>query len=233
LNRVIGSEKGNIGKVALRTGSWQSDTLLELEIGSSGGLIGAGGDGGTPSGGAGQDGTSALGLEYPTTINNRGYIQGGMGGGGAGGTGFGRSCARVQRGCDGCSEIQSAGGGGGGGAGFPVGDGKGNGSNGTISAGGSGGAGISQGGGSNAGPTPTDESGCRVRARGGDGGNGGSTPNSPGQSGQTGGEISSNPGGAGGLSGYSIIMNDGATYSLIPGSNALEGSSPTSSVTIQ
>lgn len=223
LNRVIGSDKGNIGKVALRTGTWQSDTLLELEIGTSGGLIGAGGDGGAASGNPGKNGTSALGLEYPTTINNRGYIQGGMGGGGGGGTGVGFGCGRSQRGCDECSDRSAAGAGGGGGAGFPNGSGVGGGQNGTLSVGGNGGIGQSIG----------ENGTCSARAKGGDGGKGGSTPNTAAQAGQNGGDKSGAAGGAGGATGYSIIMNNGATYSLRPGSNALGGSSPTSSVTIQ
>ena len=55
VNRTIGSVKANNdkSKVALRTGSWDSDTELEINIGSNGKIYGAGGDGG--SGGYGHD----------------------------------------------------------------------------------------------------------------------------------------------------------------------------------
>lgn len=221
LNRVIGSEKGDIGKVALRTGSWESDTRLELDIGGSGGLIGAGGNGGTRRSGAASNGTSALGLQYPTAIVNRGYIQGGMGGGGGGGTGYGRKCQRSQRGCDGCYQTSSAGGGGAGGAGFPSGNGSGNGSDGNLNSGGEGGAGNVDDGGS-----------CWIPARGGNGGNGGSTPNSPGQQGQTGGDNGGNAGGARGQSGYAIIINGSGSSTLSNIAGGTTGGGQTSSVSI-
>ena len=49
VNRTIGSVKANNdkSKVALRTGSWDSDTELEINIGSNGKIYGAGGDGGS------------------------------------------------------------------------------------------------------------------------------------------------------------------------------------------
>ena len=45
-NEQIGSNKNNRNNVALRTGSWNSDTELFTVIGSGGSLYGAGGDGG-------------------------------------------------------------------------------------------------------------------------------------------------------------------------------------------
>ena len=46
VNKTIGSAKGSQNNVALRTGGWDSDVVLSVDIGSSGRLYGAGGDGG-------------------------------------------------------------------------------------------------------------------------------------------------------------------------------------------
>ena len=46
VNKTIGSAKGNQANVALRTGTWNSDVVLSVDVGSSGRLYGAGGDGG-------------------------------------------------------------------------------------------------------------------------------------------------------------------------------------------
>ena len=76
--------------VALRTGNWPSGTELRVDVGPSGFLTGAGGNGGEWSGSydgnadGGENGTSALGVEYPATINNGGVIRCGYGGGGGG-----------------------------------------------------------------------------------------------------------------------------------------------------
>tara|TARA_B100000214_G_C23966778_1_gene628070 strand:+ start:975 stop:2081 length:1107 start_codon:yes stop_codon:yes gene_type:complete len=121
----ISSSKGTQTHCALRTGSWDSNTTLSIEIGTSGKLYGAGGDGGDggssneTAGTDGGDGTSALGIDYPCTINNLGVIQGGYGGGGGGGgntktTGGGKKSGAATHG--------SSGGGGGGGAGLPAGN---------------------------------------------------------------------------------------------------------------
>jgi len=130
VNKRIGSDTGNRNNVALITGSWNSNTELILVIGSSGGLYGAGGNGG--SGGYsnasnGGQGSSALGIQYPTTIINQGTIFGGVGGGGGGSGGSGDTHRDVQ---GGCQNVQSqsivvAGGGGGGGRGLPGGAGGG------------------------------------------------------------------------------------------------------------
>ena len=120
----IGSTNLTQNHCAVKTGTWDSGTILEIEIGSSGELYGAGGkggDGGTSNGGQGEDGgvgSSALGIEYACTVNNLGKIQAGYGGGGGGGgrqqqTGGGKKNPAVNNG--------APGGGGGGGAGFPVG----------------------------------------------------------------------------------------------------------------
>ena len=91
VNATIRSVKGTQTHCALRTGNWDSGTVLEIEIGTSGKLYGSGGDGGTggsaneTAGTDGQTGSSALGIQYPCTINNLGVIQSGYGGGGGGG----------------------------------------------------------------------------------------------------------------------------------------------------
>tara|TARA_B100000131_G_scaffold267931_1_gene266448 strand:- start:1718 stop:2839 length:1122 start_codon:yes stop_codon:yes gene_type:complete len=146
VNRTIGSVKANNdkSKVALRTGSWDSDTELEINIGSNGKIYGAGGDGGSGgtghdpkgSGGAGvrnnapNNATSALGIEYfsgnATKIINGGRIQCGYGGGGGGG----HAAKDPDKGM---TDPSQGGSGGGGGAGYP------NGSGGTASTAGTGG----------------------------------------------------------------------------------------------
>ena len=47
VNATISSAKGTQTHCALRTGTWDSNTTLEIEIGTSGKLYGSGGDGGT------------------------------------------------------------------------------------------------------------------------------------------------------------------------------------------
>jgi len=124
VNNTIGSAKGTQTHCALKTGTWDSGTILEIEIGASGKLYGAGGDGGNGGGasnGKGDDGgtgSSALGIQYACTVNNLGVIQSGYGGGGGGGgrsqtTGGGKKTPAVNNG--------APGGGGGGGAGLPAG----------------------------------------------------------------------------------------------------------------
>ena len=94
VNATIRSVKGTQTHCALRTGNWDSGTTLEIEIGTSGRLYGSGGDGGSggsaneTAGADGQTGSSALGIQYPCTINNLGVIQSGYGGGGGGGAGL-------------------------------------------------------------------------------------------------------------------------------------------------
>ena len=84
-------------------------TFLEVLLGPSAAIIGAGGAGGDFTAtetieqqvdadgnlfdvftylfdaGAASSGSSALGIDYPTALTNNGYIQNGFGGGGAGG----------------------------------------------------------------------------------------------------------------------------------------------------
>ena len=127
VNKTIGSAKGNQANVALRTGTWQSDVVLSVDVGSSGKLYGAGGDGGegadsfsdagSQNGTSGGNGTSALGIEHEETavnVQTGGKIICGFGGGGGG------SGARQK---DSGSDRSACGGGGGGGAGLPAGAG--------------------------------------------------------------------------------------------------------------
>ena len=172
VNKNIGSAQGNINNVALRTGSWESNTNLEIVVGPAGTIIGAGGNGGngtTGNGGSGTPGTSALGIQYTTTIINQGLIFGGRGGGGGGGAGVFKRCGRNQRGCKGGQIFFLTGGGGAGGRGFPAGGGGGGGnagSSGTIDSNGSGGAGQF-GQGTQAGFSGTSGAGGAIEQSGG------------------------------------------------------------------
>lgn len=200
VNTRVGSAKGSITNVALRTGDWKnaegnSLTSVEIQVGASGGIYGAGGDGGSSNGNSGSNGTSAIGIDYPTTIVNRGLIQGGGGGGGAGGYAY----ANIATGKKGKGNVPSysTGGGGGGGAGYPFGSGGpaavgayGFGSNGSAGSDGSYTSGGSKGAGGNyAGP-------------GGDGGNGGANGGE--------GTTVTSSGGNGGSAGYAIVVASSA-----------------------
>ena len=109
VNETIGSDAGSVVNTALRTGTWGTATFLEVLLGSSTAIIGAGGAGGDFTAtetieqqvdadgnlfdvftylfdaGAASSGSSALGIDYPTALTNNGTIQNGFGGGGAGG----------------------------------------------------------------------------------------------------------------------------------------------------
>jgi hypothetical protein len=127
VNKIIGSAKGNQANVALRTGTWNSDVVLSVDVGSSGRLYGAGGDGGqgadswsdggSTNGGSGGNGTSALGIEHEETAVN--VQSGGKINAGAPGGGGGAGARQVDSGAD----RSACGGGGGGGAGLPAGSG--------------------------------------------------------------------------------------------------------------
>ena len=201
VNQTVGGRKDNVrSDVALRTGNWPSGTELQIDIGPSGFLTGSGGDGGNGGsydGGNGGNGTSALGVEYPATINNNGVIRCGYGGGG-GGAGAANDPSDKST-----TDFGRSGAGGGGGAGLPAGIGGaagtngfngpepingGPGNNGTLTAGGAGGSGSSHGG-----------------ATGGDGGDGGDLNDIP----QTG-----SPG----------IREDDRAYTNTPGDTGGHGS---------
>ena len=124
INKEIGGKRdNNVADVALRTGVWPSGTELQVDVGSSGRLQGAGGNGGRANRGNannaqdGRNGTSALGVEYPATINNGGIIRCGYGGGG-GGSGASNDPSDKST-----TDYGRSGAGGGGGAGIPAGNG--------------------------------------------------------------------------------------------------------------
>tara|TARA_B100001057_G_scaffold460179_1_gene511016 strand:+ start:295 stop:1314 length:1020 start_codon:yes stop_codon:yes gene_type:complete len=109
---------------SLMTGEWDPDTKLIINVGSVGKIIGAGGNGGRGSEGAGdffagKNGTSAIGINTTQTVSiiNNGLISCGFGGGGGGKGGS----KRVSTGKKSSTIAVSSGGGGGGGAGSPVG----------------------------------------------------------------------------------------------------------------
>ena len=202
VNKDIGSNKSAQNSCALRTGNWNSNTVLEVLVGPNGEIIGAGGNGGagrnSNSGLGGGNGTSGLGIQYEGTGRTRVTIQSGgriAGGGGGGGGGGG---ARVTREIWwGSGDTRTAAGGrGGGGAGLPAGS--------------PGGSKTNRGTGSNGGA-----SGNNPGARGGRGGNGGtlSANGANGSNGFTNGGEQENPaaygGGGGGSAGAAIRRNSG------------------------
>ena len=122
VHQTLGGAKGGKNVCALRTGSFNPGTSLIVDVGSNGKIYGGGGDGGEggndmDAGNPGQDGASALGIDYNgTTVNvsSGGLIRCGFGGGGGGGGG---------RQTDKGSDRRAGGGGGGGGQGYPGGAG--------------------------------------------------------------------------------------------------------------
>ena len=215
VNKRIGSENSpndqsyNRRKCALRTGQWPSGTDLRLDVGSSGQILGAGGDGRKGSSGnsrpdKAQGGTSALGVQFAVHIDNNGIIRCGYGGGG-GGTGGNSDPSKSQQ------DYGRSGGGGGGGAGFPAGDGgsAGTGAFGPPSSGNDGGAGGS--GSPNAGGSPGDGGNPSGGASGGKGGRGGDQ-NDAAQNGSRGsspnrkGYGPNQPGGDAGTPGFGIVF---------------------------
>ena len=209
VNQTIGSEKTRVEHCALRTGSWDSSTTLQVDVGGSGRIGGAGGDGGdggTPfSPGSGTSGTSGLGIQYnPTTVNvaSGGVITAGFGGGGGGGGAYDTDKEATRT---------ASGGGGGGGAGIPAGEGGaagtgsshntngGPGNDGNISEGGAGGGGASN-------------DGEAVSAGGGAGGEASQSAQQGGTG--TGGEGSTYGGGSPGSAGAAIRRNTGFTVNV-------------------
>lgn len=211
-NTRIGSQTGQITYVAFRTGKWDSGTELLLEIGSSTKIYGAGGKGGdsgtsTPS--AGTNGTSALGIDYPTAIINKGYIQAGFGGGG-GGSYRARNVTINSGKKNQYDEWNvSSGGGGGGGAGYPSGKGG--------SSGGSQGSKGSSGSSGTSGGLETKGTGGAGGSEAGAGGNGGQ----PASTNATKGEDKNVTGGAAGATGYTIIFYNDGTGSSVTNYNTI------------
>ena len=201
VNQTLGGAKGGKNVCALRTGSFNPGTHLSVDIGSNGKIYGGGGDGGEggndmDAGNPGQDGASALGIDYNgTTVNvsSGGLIRCGFGGGGGGGGG---------RQTDKGSDRRAGGGGGGGGQGYPGGAGGdrgrthvdgGDGSAGDLNEAGEGGGGGNNGN----------------QAYGGAGGEGGSQGEAA-----DGGGGGNHGGGAGGGQGSAIRKASGVNFSL-------------------
>ena len=209
VNQQIGSEKTRVEHCALRTGSWNSSTTLQVDVGGSGRIGGAGGDGGdggTPfSPGSGASGTSGLGIQYnPTTVNvaSGGIITAGFGGGGGGGGAYDTDKEATRT---------ASGGGGGGGAGIPAGDGGAAGTGSSHGAnGGTGNAGSVSEGGAGGGGASND--GEAVSAAGGTGGEASQSAQQGGTG--TGGEGSTYGGGSPGSAGAAIRRNTGFTVNV-------------------
>jgi len=226
VNKVIGSEKGNQQKCAVRTGSWNNDTHLFIDIGSSGRLFGAGGNGGnggtgTEDGKDGGNGSSALGIEYTgsqsggTTVNLLGSnskIQCGFAGGGGGGGGYADPDKNSE-------DHASGGGGGGGGAGLPAGaGGSGGGSFGKGDDGGDGNDGTKNNGGSGG------SGGSGGESAGGDGGNGGDPNDSAGGGAEGEGNVGKGDGGGTGSNGAAIRKASGVTFQIGTNNGTITGS---------
>ena len=221
VNQTIGSEKTRVEHCALKTGSWDSSTTLQVDVGGSGRIGGAGGDGGRGSNssngnttfGRGGDGTSGLGVQYnPTTVNvaSGGVITAGFGGGGGGGGAYDTDKEGART---------ASGGGGGGGAGIPAGAGGAAGFNAGVD-GEAGSAGsISEGG------APGEGGNNDGEAVAGDGGTGGEASDSA-DSGVTGqgGEGSTYSPGPAGSPGAAIRRNTGFTVNVnIASSGSVNG----------
>ena len=201
VNKRFCSDKSNTVHCALKTGSWDSTATVQVDVGSSGRILGSGGDGGRGQNGidgsaqAGFTGTSGLGIEQNNvTVNvaSGGIIRAGFGGGGGGGGG-----RQVDKGED----RRASGGGGGGGAGCPPGAGGPRGTTGALGSDGSAGTETTGGGGGGGGNNAN-------QAFGGSGGSGGQAQGGPG-GGQGG-------GGANGAairrtSGFSVTINNSGT----------------------
>lgn len=212
VNKFIGSAKGGSTTCALRTGSFPG-TLLNVDVGGSGRILGAGGDGGQgadnqgKNGGNGTNGTSGLGVNQTTTVKvfSGGIISAGFGGGGGGGGAYDT---------DKFDDELASGGGGGGGAGLPTGSG-GPGGN-SWEADGSPGANastFSRGGGGNGGD--------QGEAKGGKGGDGGQNGSGAKGGGSGSGEKASG-GGSGGGDGF-WLCSGGNSVSLL-NSGSVRGS---------
>ena len=205
VNKKICSDKSAVTNCALKTGSWDSTALVQVDVGSSGKILGSGGDGGRgangidSSGQAGFNGSSGLGIEVNNcTVNvaSGGIIRAGFGGGGGGG-----GDRQVDKGQD----RRASGGGGGGGAGCPPGAGGPRGTTGSL--GSDGGAGTETTGGSG-GSRGNNEN----QAYGGAGGSGGQAQGGAGSGGR--GFSQGGNGGSGGASGAAIRRISGFNVTI-------------------
>ena len=228
VNQAIGSERFDPDHCALRTGSWDGNTTLQVDVGGSGRIQGAGGFGGNGANGAtngsqGGTGTSGLGVEYsPTQVNiaSGGIISGGFGGGGGGGGAHDHDFK---------SEKTASGSGGGGGAGLPVGQGGIGPNNGTNA---NDGEDAINGELAGEGGAGTNDAGEANGGRGGDGG----SPNEAADAGErgNGGEGSGGSGGAAGGDGAAIRRtNNSITVNISDPTNALNGRGSTTATTVQ
>ncbi len=218
VNKKFCSNKDATSRCALRTGSWDGSSTVQVDVGSSGRILGSGGDGGRgangidSSGQAGGTGTSGLGIEVNNvTVNiaSGGIIRAGFGGGGGGG-----GDRQVDKGED----RRASGGGGGGGMGCPAGSGGPRGTTGSLGSDGGAGTETSGGGGGGGGNNEN-------QAYGGSGGNGGQA-----QGGAGNGGAAENGGGQGGASGAAIRRTSGFSVSInnsgtIAGSTTATGTS--------
>tara|TARA_B100001564_G_scaffold33565_1_gene24573 strand:+ start:777 stop:1748 length:972 start_codon:yes stop_codon:yes gene_type:complete len=213
VNKEICSNKDATTRCALRTGSWDATSLVQVDVGPSGRILGSGGNGGRGRNGidgsaqAGFTGTSGLGIEVnncTVNIGSGGIIRAGFGGGGGGG-----GSRQVDKGED----RRASGGGGGGGAGCPAGQG---GAGGTTGAGGQAGSAGNQTSGGGGGSGGNSGNG---QAIGGTGGSGGQAQGGPG--------ASSGGAGANGAairrtSGFTVNINNSGT---VQGSTTATGTS--------
>ena len=210
VNKKFCSDKSNQINCALKTGSWDSTATVQVDVGSSGEVLGAGGDGGkgadgiNNNGNAGSPGTSALGIEHNGVIVNiasGGVLRAGFGGGGGGGGGRQTDKRRDRR---------AGGGGGGGGAGFPFGTG--------------GQGGVPQAGTRQANEDIGSPGGNGTETTGGNGGGGGDNDDQAGgQTGGVGGDNEQSPaagpsddsaGGAAGSNGAAIRETSGVSFTF-------------------
>ena len=229
VNQQIGSERFDRDHCALRTGTWNSGTTLQVDLGSSAVIAGAGGFGGNGGnapniGNDGGSGTSGLGVQYNgTTVNiaSGAILSAGFGGGGGGGGAFDYDRKSARWG---------SGGGGGGGAGLPLGlGGQGGDAGNNEDVEGAAGsaatslteAGEGGGGGNNAGEA--------VGAPGGEGGAAGEAGNNGGTG--TGGEGSSSRGGFGGPTGAALRKTNNSISVTINNNGTIYGS--TNETTVQ
>ena len=211
VNKGIGgqSSASETASCSLRTGTWDTNTMLSVDMGSSGKIRGAGGDGGEGGGGdgeSGEDANSGLGIQYSgTTVNiaSGGQIICGYGGGGGGGDAYDEDGFAFFD-----QERYSGGGGGGGGAGVPAGAG------GTSGDGEDGEAGTAPAGGEEggAGGAGANDAGEAVA---GNGGRGGDEENSAGTGGDGSGGSGEGDGAGGGEQGWAIRKSaSGVTWTL-------------------
>ena len=228
VNQAIGSERFDPDHCALRTGSWDGSTTLQVDVGGSGRIQGAGGWGGNGANGdtdgnPGGQGTSGLGVEYsPTQVNiaSGGIISGGFGGGGGGGGAHDHDYK---------SERTCSGSGGGGGAGLPVGQG---GTAGTSGTNGENGNAATNGELAGEGGEGRNNDNQAYGGRGGDGG----SPNEAADAGADGqgGEGSGGEGKAGGGEGAAIRRTNGSIQvNISDPSNSLNGRGSTTATTVQ